>query len=83
MSTREEILDQALSLPPADRAYIAQRIDDSLVQDQFASAEIAQAWMREVECRAEAYDRGEMPAEEWSVVLSRLRAQLGSATAAP
>lgn len=83
MSTRDEILDQALALSPADRAYIAQRIDDSLVQNEFASPEIAQAWMREVECRAEAYDRGEMPAEEWGVVVSRLRAQLGSTTAAP
>lgn len=83
MSTREEIIQQVLALPAADRAYVAQRIDDSLVEGAFASPEIADAWLREVESRAEAYDRGEMPAEDWREVLTRLREQLGSEASKP
>jgi hypothetical protein len=72
MSNREEIAQQALSLSPEDRAYVADVIEQSFRGD-FATPEIAAAWMTEIENRARAYERGETTAEDWQTVLSRLR----------
>jgi putative addiction module component (TIGR02574 family) len=75
MSTREEIIQQALSLPVEDRAYVADAIEQSLGRGDFATPEIAAAWMAEIERRALAYERGETTAEDWRTVISRLRAR--------
>jgi hypothetical protein len=72
MSSREEIAQQALSLSPEDRAYVADVIEQSFRGD-FATPEISAAWMTEIENRARAYERGETTAEDWRTVLSRLR----------
>jgi hypothetical protein len=77
--TRDEIAQQALALSPSDRAYVAELLDRSLTIGEFASPEIAAAWMAETERRAQAYERGEMTAEDWRTVVSRLRARQAAA----
>ena len=73
MAIRDEIAQQALNLPLEDRAYIADVIEQSLSAAGFASSEIAAAWSAEIERRAQAYERGEMPAQDWRAVIARLR----------
>ncbi len=75
MSTREEIIQQALALPLEDRAYLADVIEQSLKSDDFATPELAAAWMAEVERRAQAYERGEAKSEDWRTVLSRVQSR--------
>ncbi|HUE12690.1 MAG TPA: addiction module protein [Planctomycetaceae bacterium] len=75
MSTRDEIAQQALAVPPDDRAYLAELLEQSLATGEFASPEIAAAWMVEIERRAKAYEQGEMPADDWRAVMSRLKAR--------
>lgn len=75
MANRDEIVQQALALPPDDRAYVVDVLEQSLIEGDFASPEIAAAWMEEIERRASAYERGEMPAEDWRTVMGRLRSQ--------
>ena len=72
MSTREEVAEQALALSAEDRAYVADVIEQSF-KGEFATPELAAAWMAEIERRASAYERGETVAEDWRTVLSRLR----------
>jgi putative addiction module component (TIGR02574 family) len=75
MVNREHILEQALSLPPVDRAFIADALERSLATGDFASPEIAEAWAQEIERRLAAYDRGEIKAVE-GTSLARLRERL-------
>ena len=75
MPTREEIVQQALTLSLEDRAYVADVIEESLGGGEFATSEIAAAWMTEIERRARAYERGETTAEDWRTVISRLRSR--------
>lgn len=75
MSTREEIIQQAMALPIEDRAYVADAIEQSLGGGDFATPEIAATWMAEIERRALAYERGETTADDWQTVLSRLQAR--------
>ena len=64
MTNREQIVEQALSLPPEDRAYVAHALEQSLSNGGFASPEVAEAWIEEIERRLAAYDRGEIRAVE-------------------
>lgn len=73
MPNRDEIAQQALALPPDDRAYVAELLERSLAAGEFATPEIAVAWIAEAERRAEAIDRGEMPVSDWREVMARLR----------
>lgn len=75
MSSREEIVQQALALSLEDRAYVADVVEQSLGGGEFATPEIAAAWMTEIERCAQAYERGETTAEDWRSVISRLRAR--------
>ncbi len=80
MPTREEVAQQALTLPVEDRAYVADIIEQSLGRGEFATPEIAAAWMAEIERRAQAYERGETTAEDWRSVISRLRTRQSPAS---
>ncbi len=62
MANRDQIVEQALSLPPEDRAYVALALEQSLSNGGFASAEVTEAWVEEIERRLAAYDRGEIRA---------------------
>ncbi len=73
LSSRDEILQKALSLDVEDRAFVAEALENSLTPADFATPEIAAAWASEIERRAEARERGEMPAEDWRIVMVRLR----------
>jgi len=60
-----DLLKEALSLPPAERAEIAQRLLESL--DAPAQQRVDALWANEAEDRLEAYERGEIravPAKE-------------------
>ena len=76
MSDREQIAQQALALPPEDRAYLADMLERSLPPGGFATPEIAAAWGEEIERRIAAYDRGEVHAEDAEIVVSRIRQRL-------
>jgi putative addiction module component (TIGR02574 family) len=75
MPTREEIAQQALNLSLADRAYLADVIEQSLAGRDFETPEIASARMAEIERRAQAYERGETAAEAWRTVVARIRSR--------
>lgn len=63
-ATRDDLLAKVLALPPADRAFIAERIDETFdreagfSQSPFAKPELAQAWAEEVERRIDMIDKG-------------------------
>ena len=76
MTPREEIVQQAMALPPEDRVYVADKLEQSLSSGGFATPEIAAAWATEIERRVTAHDRGELPAADMNAVLARLRQRL-------
>ncbi|MGA2401577.1 MAG: addiction module protein [Syntrophobacteraceae bacterium] len=61
MSSRgTQVLKEALSLPPAERAEIAERLLSSL--DPPSQEGMDQLWGMEAENRVDAFDRGEIKA---------------------
>jgi putative addiction module component (TIGR02574 family) len=61
----EALEEEALQLPPSERARLAQRLLLSL--DSLSAGEVEEAWLTEAERRAGELDRGEVqpiPAEE-------------------
>jgi len=61
MSSRgTQVLKEALSLPPAERAEIAERLLSSL--DPPSQERIDALWRKEAEDRLDAFDRGEIKA---------------------
>jgi putative addiction module component (TIGR02574 family) len=60
----EKLIEEALSLPPDERAAVAERLLSSLEPEL---SQIDQLWAAEAEDRLNAYDRGEIeaiPADE-------------------
>lgn len=76
MASREEIVEQVMALPPADRAFVADAIDQSLGTGGLATPEVAAAWAAEIERRIAAYERGEMVAVDMDISLERMRRHL-------
>ena len=76
MPTRDEIAQQALALPPDDRAYVADILEQSLTSEEFATTEIAHAWAAEITRRVESYDRGEIQALDATASIERIRRYL-------
>ena len=76
MNQREQIVQQALALPPEDRIFVADALEQSLTSGEFATPEIAAAWIAEIERRISAYDRGETPTTGLEETLDNLRRQL-------
>jgi len=76
MSHRDEIVKQALGLAAEDRAFIADKLEESLSGDGFATPEIAAAWAAEIERRVAAYDRGEIEALPGDTAIERIRERL-------
>lgn len=63
--TPEQVMDQALRLPRTSRAYLAERLIESLDQDQEAG--LSEAWRTEIRRRCEQIDSGAvdlLPAED-------------------
>ena len=73
---RDEILQLALALDLADRAYLADELERSLPSTAFASGEIATAWSEEIDRRIAAYDRGETTAISFDSALDHIRTAL-------
>jgi len=73
MLLRDEIVQQALSLPPEDRAYVAELLEESLQECDFATQEVADAWSREIDRRIQAYKRGETTPVDADVALQHMR----------
>ena len=76
MTTRDAIARQALALPPEDRAYVADLLEESLQECAFASQEIADAWSCEIDRRIQAYQRGETTPVDADVALQRMRGKV-------
>jgi len=75
MSIADQIRDQALRLPPQERATLARDLIDSLAAGE-SSDDVEAAWSDEIEARAEAWQAGEMAADDWQPSLARVREQL-------
>jgi putative addiction module component (TIGR02574 family) len=66
----ERVLNDALSLPPIERAELIQRLFQSF--DDSKDNRIDTAWTEEVESRVEAYDKGLLTASPAEDVLARI-----------
>jgi putative addiction module component (TIGR02574 family) len=75
MSMRDEIARQALALPPNDRAFLADILEQSLAQE-FTAPEAALAWTKEIDRRLDAYDRGEIQAVDAQTAMVEMRRAL-------
>jgi hypothetical protein len=73
MAEREKVVQEALSLSPQDRLYVADVLEQSLSGGEFATPEIAVAWTVEIQKRIDAYDRGEVAAIPLDASLDRIR----------
>jgi len=73
MTLRDQIIQQALTLPPEDREYMADLLEGSLPVGEFRTEEIADAWSQEIDRRIAAYDRGETTAVDFDVALDNMR----------
>ncbi len=76
MSSSKTLLDEALRLPPSDRAAIARELIASL--DGPPDANVEEAWLVEVERREQEMSAGTAKLEEWSVVRERIATRLRS-----
>ena len=71
MSTdTQEIIDRALSLPPADKALVVDKLLSSLDQPDEA---IDALWRKEVEDRIMAYNEGTLKSVSLEEVLAKYR----------
>lgn len=73
MTVRDHVAQQALSLPPEDRAYVADLLEESLHAQEFANQEIADEWSREIDRRIHAYKRGESVPVDADLAMQRMQ----------
>lgn len=78
MTYPEEILQQALSLPPADRAFVAAALEESLTPADAVDAASPDAvgggeLLAEMQRRSKAYKNGEMTARPTAELIADLR----------
>jgi putative addiction module component (TIGR02574 family) len=78
MALRDQIAEQALALPPEDRAFLADLLEESLATEGFATPELASEWVAEVKRRLAAYDRGESDALDLKAAMQSMREELQS-----
>ena len=71
----QELIQQVLQLPTADRAEVATEILFSLHPDEFDDAD-DQAWMAEIQSRREQVLRGETVIRNWSEVRAEVLHEL-------
>ncbi len=60
MISRDDVLQQALALPPEDQAYVADMLEAQVSRSLSLSQELEQAWSSELELRLVAYQQGEL-----------------------
>ena len=76
MTIREQLAQQALALPPEYRTYLADVLEQSLTNGEFATPELAAEWSAEIDRRIAAFDRGGTQGVDAQAVLERIRARL-------
>jgi len=76
MTIREQLAQQVLALPPEDRTYLADVLEQSLTSGEFATPELAAEWAVEIDRRIAAYDRGEIQGVDAVTALERIRGRL-------
>jgi putative addiction module component (TIGR02574 family) len=75
MSPVIDVLDVALQLSKAERARVAEALIDSL-EDGTARPADDRALEQEIDRRLEAYRAGQSSAEDWRIVMERVKAGL-------
>ena len=81
MSPVTDVLDVALQLSKAERARVAEALIESLEDGsagEVAAAAADGALEREIDRRLEAFRDGRTTAEDWRVVMRRVKAELAS-----
>ena len=73
----QKVLEEALTLPAADRADLAATLLDSL--DGQEDEGVEEAWAREIERRIQEAESGAVKMIPWSEARRRLRARLDAA----
>jgi putative addiction module component (TIGR02574 family) len=81
MTLREQIAQQALALPPQDRAFLADLLDQSLNADEFSAPKLTAELAAEVTRRIEAYARGETHAIDAVSAMREMREGLANRNA--
>jgi hypothetical protein len=78
MSSVDDVLSVALSLPVGDRAAVAERLLASLdIPLGGQRGDVDQLWAKEITARLEAYQRGEIKSRPWREALDDVRQRLG------
>jgi putative addiction module component (TIGR02574 family) len=70
MRDTDKLLAEVLELPLQDRADVAARILESL--DGAGETDVDDAWVRELERRAQLVDSGDVVTSDWSVLRRRI-----------
>jgi len=70
MATTDNILREALTLSPSEKAQLIDKLISSLDK---ADKEIDELWAREAEDRIDAYDKGKLKAVSLEKVLGKYR----------
>ena len=73
----QKVLEEALTLPPPERADLAATLLDSL--DEQEDEGVEEAWAREIERRIQEVESGAVKMLPWSEARRRLRARLDAA----
>lgn len=76
--TPDQLLVEALDLPPEDRAHLAESLISSLDDgsDEVDPAELERAWLAEVAARAAEIDAGTVTTRPAAAVFSAAREEL-------
>jgi len=77
MTPAADVLDVALRLPKPERAKVAEALLESL-EEEPAEPLDERALQSEIDARLEAFRLGKTGAEDWRVVMQRIKSQLGS-----
>jgi len=75
MSIADAFREQALALPPKERASLARELILSLENGDFDS-DVDQAWGNEAQRRSGAYAQGEDTAVDWRESVAQIRRSL-------
>lgn len=71
--TAEQVINEALSLPPLDRAALIERLFQSF--DTATDQQTAAKWAQEADSRIQGYDAGLISASPAEDVLARINAR--------
>ena len=74
-TTAERIVAEALSLPPHERAFVAEQLIESL--DTSPGSELSAAWREEVRRRCREVDQGAVELRSADEVFAKAYADLG------